>query len=146
MKTVAYTISAFLFTCFVAVGQNQLAVVSMDDSWESTYETASYSETSPKNKVTKKALETSSNHTSTSQKVRIDFPSIEQSATISHKVNVPGATPGSSCNCSPAGSIEIGLTWRCYVNSNNTVVIEVFNQSKNYIDPADKRWNITLTK
>lgn len=145
MKTVAYTISAFLFTCFVAVGQNQLAVVSMDDSWETSYESTSYSKPTSK----KKDIEvenTSKNHTRTAQKVRIDFPSIEQSATITHKVTVPGATPGSSCNCSPAGSIEIGLTWRCYIDASNTVVIELFNQSKNFIDPAEKRWNITLTK
>ncbi len=59
-------------------------------------------------------------------------------------VTVNGATPGSSCNCSPVGSIENGLTWSCYVSSANTVTIRLSNISGGIIDPVSKDWVVNV--
>lgn len=59
-------------------------------------------------------------------------------------VSVPGATPGSSCNCAPVGSIENGLSWSCYVSAANTVTIRLSNITGGAIDPVSKNWVVTV--
>ncbi|KAA3621072.1 MAG: hypothetical protein DWP94_11115 [Flavobacterium sp.] len=59
-------------------------------------------------------------------------------------VTVNGAATGSSCNCSPVGSIENGLTWSCYVSSANTVTIRLSNISGGIIDPVSKDWVVNV--
>lgn len=59
-------------------------------------------------------------------------------------VTVNGASPGSSCNCSPVGAIENGLTWSCYVSAANTVVIRLGNITGGVIDPVSRSWVVNV--
>ncbi|NNJ82949.1 MAG: hypothetical protein HKP11_12220 [Flavobacteriaceae bacterium] len=74
----------------------------------------------------------------------LDFLSLFAGLHTEQTVTVNGATPGSSCNCSPVGAIENGLTWSCYVSANNTVTIRLSNITGSPIDPVSKNWIVNV--
>lgn len=74
----------------------------------------------------------------------LDFLTLVAGLHTEQTVTVNGANPGSSCNCSPAGTIENGLTWSCYVSAPNTVTIRLSNITGGAIDPAPKSWTINV--
>ncbi|NND61632.1 MAG: hypothetical protein HKN48_00405 [Flavobacteriaceae bacterium] len=75
----------------------------------------------------------------------LDFPILVNGVTDQLTVSVPGATPGSSCNCAPLGSIENDLKWSCFVSAANTVTVRLSKlNTSDIIDPASKSWKVTV--
>ncbi|MCT8341010.1 hypothetical protein MG296_13175 [Flavobacteriaceae bacterium TK19130] len=76
----------------------------------------------------------------------IDFPSIPINSATDQNITVSGAALGDSCNCSPQGAIETGVSWNCFVSAANTVTIRVSNVRNASINPAPRTWNVTVFK
>ncbi|WP_203296398.1 hypothetical protein [Luteirhabdus pelagi] len=76
----------------------------------------------------------------------IDFPSIPINSASDQNITVSGAALGDSCNCSPQGAIETGVSWNCFVSAANTVTIRVSNVRNASINPAPRTWNVTVFK
>jgi hypothetical protein len=74
----------------------------------------------------------------------LDFLNLFAGLNTEQTMTVNGANPGSSCNCSPAGTIENGLTWSCYVSAPNTVTVRLSNVTGGAIDPAPKNWTVNV--
>ena len=74
----------------------------------------------------------------------LDFNSIASKQSGELTVSVPNTTTGSSCNCTPMGSIENGLKWSCYVSAANTVVVRLSNITAAAIDPVSKSWKVNV--
>jgi len=59
-------------------------------------------------------------------------------------VTVTNASIGSSCNCTPLGTMEANLKWSCYVSAANTVTIRLTNISNSTIFPSTMNWKVTV--
>lgn len=74
----------------------------------------------------------------------LNFPDIPINSSAELTVTVPNATLGSSCNCTPMGSIENGVKWSCYVSAADTVTIRLSNIQNSAVNPASKSWKVTV--
>lgn len=74
----------------------------------------------------------------------LNFGSIANNSSQELTVSVPGASVGSSCSCSPSGSIEAGLQWTCYVSSTGVVTIRLSNVRGSSINPVSKNWKVSV--
>ena len=74
----------------------------------------------------------------------LNFGSIANNGSQELTVSVIGASVGSSCACSPSGSIEAGLQWTCYVSSAGVVTIRLSNVQATAINPASKSWKVSV--
>lgn len=76
----------------------------------------------------------------------INLSNIYQNNSREFTMTVTGADTNDTCSCSPLGGLEDGLTWNCYVSSNNTVTIRVSNTRNYTINPGNRTWKVNVIK
>lgn len=76
----------------------------------------------------------------------IDLGSIAINSSLDFTVPVIGAALGDTCTCSPNTTIELGLSWNCFVSAVDTVTIRVANVRGTAIDPANRSWKVNVIK